>query len=170
MIFNEPEYQGLRKVISGGQTGADQGGLLAAIKSNIATGGTAAAGFRTQAGPNVLLELLGLEAAGTYSARTKKNIQDSDGTIIIARDLSSAGTKLTLDLCRSLQKPFKVFTIPHVDLAERAVLDAPEGAQFISSNKINVLNVAGNRDAGDLTITRYAEFLMTLIFDRLNQR
>jgi hypothetical protein len=39
------------KVISGGQTGADQGGLVAARTLKIETGGTAAKGWLTEDGP-----------------------------------------------------------------------------------------------------------------------
>ena len=38
------------KIISGGQTGADKGGLIAAKKANIKTGGIAPKGFMTEAG------------------------------------------------------------------------------------------------------------------------
>ena len=40
------------KVISGGQTGADQAGLIAAEKAGITTGGWMPKGFRTLDGPN----------------------------------------------------------------------------------------------------------------------
>jgi len=41
---------GLEMVISGGQTGADRGGLIAAKELGIPTGGTAPLGYKTEAG------------------------------------------------------------------------------------------------------------------------
>jgi hypothetical protein len=42
----------LRKIISGGQTGADIAGLDAAVLLHIPTGGTVMKGFKTESGPN----------------------------------------------------------------------------------------------------------------------
>jgi hypothetical protein len=41
----------IEKVMSGGQTGADHGGLRAARRCGIATGGWAPRGWLTEAGP-----------------------------------------------------------------------------------------------------------------------
>ena len=48
----------LECIISGGQTGADQGGLLAARKSGIQTGGWCPLGWRTELGPAPWLAVL----------------------------------------------------------------------------------------------------------------
>lgn len=45
----------LTKIISGGQTGADEGGLEGARLLGIPTGGTAPKGYRTENGPNLTL-------------------------------------------------------------------------------------------------------------------
>ena len=47
----------LAKIISGGQTGADTGGLLAGKRLGIKTGGTAPPRFMTDAGTNYALHL-----------------------------------------------------------------------------------------------------------------
>ena len=76
----------LHKVISGGQTGSDQAGLIAAARFGIATGGWMPRGFETADGPNPrLAERFGLrEHTGGYVERTSTNVRDSDGTIRIA--------------------------------------------------------------------------------------
>lgn len=63
----------ISKIISGGQTGADQGGLSAAIILNIKTGGTAPKGYRTQAGSASWLNKLGLleHSSSDYAPRTQ---------------------------------------------------------------------------------------------------
>ena len=45
------------RVISGGETGADQGGMEAAIDLGLPTGGTAPPNFRTESGPNMALKV-----------------------------------------------------------------------------------------------------------------
>lgn len=146
------DYKGLRKVISGGQTGADQGGLEAARLLGLETGGAAPKGWKTCRGPNPLLAAYGLwcVASDDYNVRTGVNIREGDGTLIIARDLASPGTIFTRNEARRQRKP--LFT---VDVQE--ILDEPTGfethlnevAIFIVENQIEVLNVAGNRDRGE---------------------
>ena len=49
------------KIISGGQTGADIGGLIGAKRAGIKTGGTAPRGYKTEKGPQIQsLKYLGL--------------------------------------------------------------------------------------------------------------
>jgi len=130
----------LRKIISGGQTGADQGGLLAGRVLGLETGGTAPPGFMTQDGPNpgLLRDCFGLSEGApdprAYPRRTKANILDADGTVVFG-NLSSPGSSLTTNLTRHLGKP---------------LLTNPNPAQlrsWIRDNNIQVLNVAGNRES-----------------------
>lgn len=152
------EYGGLHKVISGGQTGADLAGLIAAHEWKIATGGTAPANFETSIGPQPWLAQLGLVAAGTYASRTIRNVRDADGTAILAHDLQSPGTVLTRRTCFDENKFFIELNLKK--LLELATTNEPVGQQiedevqflaaklskFILVNHIQVLNVAGNRE------------------------
>ena len=72
----------IRKIISGGQTGADQAGLDVAIKHDIPHGGAIPKGRMTEDG--VLDPKYNLEEMTTksYPKRTEKNVLDSDGTVI----------------------------------------------------------------------------------------
>jgi len=79
----------LSKIISGGQTGADQGGLEAAKILGVETGGRVPLGFKTEIGPMPdlgpqfgLVELV----SGEYAPRTRYNVVDSDGTIIFGSE------------------------------------------------------------------------------------
>ena len=79
----------LKKIISGGQTGADQGGLEAAEKLSLSTGGKMPRGFKTEDGPDPKLASrfgLGELASAEYPPRTRYNVVDSDGTVIFGRD------------------------------------------------------------------------------------
>jgi len=126
------------KIISGGQTGADQGGLEAGRILGIATGGTAPPGFFTEDGrqPSLLKRYGLVEGAPdprTYPKRTIKNVVDSDGTVWFGNP-GSPGGRLTLGTCRSLGKP--VLVNPTSDVLSR----------WVKEVEISVLNVAGNRE------------------------
>ena len=65
------------KIISGGQTGADYAGLVAARVLNL--GGTAPDNYKTENGSNYeLKDFFQLSAFGTYPERTEANILNSD--------------------------------------------------------------------------------------------
>lgn len=99
----------IKKIISGGQTGADLGGLKAAKKLGIKTGGLAPKGYKTEIGNNPeLFTLYGLVAAPTddYSYRTAANVRASHATVIFATNAKSPGTKFTIKTCEAGGKPF----------------------------------------------------------------
>ena len=81
------------KVISGGQTGADQVGLVVARRFGIPTGGSMPQGWKTVTGANPqLAEEFGLrEHTGDYADRTAANVRDSHGTIRYAESSRLSG-------------------------------------------------------------------------------
>jgi len=84
----------LAEIISGGQTGADQGGLLAAQDLGIPTGGLPQ-GWLTENGPQeALLRSFGLVECteSGYSARTHKNVLHADGTLLGRTGVVAAGS------------------------------------------------------------------------------
>ena len=151
----------VRKIISGGQTGADQGGLVAGRKLGLETGGTAPRGYRTATGGDPRLAKLGLveHASDKYPPRTKCNVRDSDGTLIIGRH-SSPGSKLTARLCKDLGKPcFLQNWVTGQD-----VPDTTEFKAWLLLNNIQILNVAGNGENGNPGIGRVTiAFLMNAL-------
>lgn len=164
-------YKGLHTVISGGQTGADQGGLLAAFRMGLKTGGTAPSSFHTERGKQPLLECLGLKAQGDYRARTIKNVTDSDGTVLLSATLESPGSKLTRNEANRQRKPFIEFgtaaiqdgylarQLGHItDVELRDLIDPVSRALclWLISNNVGTLNVAGNRDKGESTTSTYS--------------
>jgi Circularly permutated YpsA SLOG family len=89
----------IRKIISGGQTGADRAGLDFAIETGLEHGGYVPRGRKAEDGRiderYNLIEL----SNSSYPARTKRNIEKSDGTVIFSLErVLSGGTKLTLEL------------------------------------------------------------------------
>ena len=162
------EYHGLRKIISGGQVGADRGGLEAGNKWPIETGGWAPKGWRTQYGPAPELAEFGLveHHRSEYKYRTEKNIEDADGTLIVASRTSSPGTALTISMCVFTKKPFYVMK-PEYPLGEISIV-----ADWVELNGIEVLNVAGNRDTADRPAYHHAaaESAVTLLLHELQKR
>lgn len=138
----EYDYSGLRKVISGGQCGADQGGLVAAYELNVPTGGWAPKGWRTAEGPAPELQFFGLKEhySEDYVPRTKLNVQMADATIIVASNLDSAGSRLTISSCLKGGKPFYTLT-PNFTEEHLA-----EMLSWFLLSRVCILNVAGNRD------------------------
>ena len=149
-------YHGLVRVVSGGQTGVDQGALAAAFEMGVETGGHAPHGWRTDRGPNPLLGLLGLRqhSSSDYRPRTLANIKDSDGTLQIIFDESTPGTRLTYSGAQAANKPLFVLKLDLRDdefLGTLLEVQTAEAVSWIVSNEIRVLNVAGHRDDRDST-------------------
>jgi hypothetical protein len=90
-------------------------------------------------------------STSSYPARTRRNIEESDGTVIFSLNLRlSGGTKLTLDLANKLGKP-----VLHIYDTRKERISNPDSLRleiqtltdFLSSNKIEILNVAGPRES-----------------------
>jgi hypothetical protein len=130
----------IEKVVSGGQTGADRAGLDAAMAAGIPVGGYCPKGRLAEDGtiPDryPLTELI----KGAYSARTEKNVVESDGTLILNIGKVTGGTKLTLEYAKRHNKPYLV-----VQLDSTVQADATQN--WLDSNNIHVLNIAGPRES-----------------------
>jgi hypothetical protein len=140
----------VQKVISGGQTGVDQIGLEIARSLNIPTGGTAPKGFKTEVGPNPELANYGLieSHSASYPVRTKRNVRESDGTVIFG-DPDSGGTKLTIDTAHQMGKACLINPT------------ADELRNWLIQFNIQILNVAGIQGS-KLTPKQSEQIRMTL--------
>jgi hypothetical protein len=86
----------LRKIISGGQTGADRASLDFAIEKGLEHGGYVPRGRKAEDGRIDDRYNLVQLSTSSYPARTRRNIEESDGTVIFSLErLLSGGTKLT---------------------------------------------------------------------------
>jgi hypothetical protein len=138
----------IEKIISGGQTGADLGGLKAAKKMGIKTGGLAPKGYKTEIGNNPeLFTVYGLAAAASddYSYRTAANVRASHATVIFATNAKSPGTKLTIKTCEAGGKPF-ILINPFASDAS-VLLTSFLASVFSRYGRNLILNVAGNRES-----------------------
>ncbi len=149
----------LEKLISGGQTGADQGGLEAAELLEIPTGGMMPLGFRTEVGerPDLAERFNLVECASpNYPPRTRYNVMDSQGTIVFG-DVTTPGSRLTKRMCREGSKPCLVIEEFDEDSKRLA-------REFLQMYEIAVLNVAGNRESVTPGIQRdVRNFLLSVL-------
>jgi hypothetical protein len=153
----------IKKIISGGQTGADQAALDTAIRWNIPHGGWLPRGRLTEAGRLPDRYQMQEMPTDSYAARTERNVIDSDGTLIISHGPLTDGSKYTKEMAQKHNRPFL-----HIDLNET---DIPNAARhvynWIADTRIKTLNTAGSRASNDPSIYQSVVHLLTnvLIMD-----
>jgi hypothetical protein len=145
----------LKKIVSGGQTGADQAGLRAAKAAGIETGGWAPHGWTTEKGPAPWLADYGLAECPIpgFPARTEANVRDSDATVWFGRT-DSPGFRTTTDACRKHGKPW--FIIVEGRTTPKQVID------WLTEHGIATLNVAGNRESNNRGLALRTERFLEL--------
>ncbi|MCM2283382.1 MAG: putative molybdenum carrier protein [Desulfobacula sp.] len=133
----------LKKIVSGGQTGADRAALDIALKFNMNHGGWIPKGRRAEDGP--LKEKYRLTETGSedYRERTKLNVIDSHGTVILSRGELTGGSKFTRTFAKLMGRPNCYVDLSQSEEFEAAVILK----SFILENQILVLNVAGPRQS-----------------------
>jgi len=138
------------KIISGGQTGADRGGLDAAITCRIPHGGWCPKGRRSEDGIIPDKYQLQETASSGYLKRTEQNVVDSDATLIFTIGKLSGGSLRTMEFAQKHNKP-----VLHINLAEYPRKETVCWILRWFQGDINkptpprncVLNVAGQRES-----------------------
>ena len=144
-------------IVSGGQTGVDQAALDAALELNVPCGGWCPEGRKAEDGIiSDKYPLVELKQSG-YRQRTKKNVVDSDGTVIIYFKYLSGGTQLTLKFSLSEKKPYLLIDATELtkDKAAQIVND------FVQDYDIKKLNFAGPIGSGELEAYSYTKQVMS---------
>jgi Circularly permutated YpsA SLOG family len=160
----------IRKIISGGQTGADRAGLDFAIETGLEHGGYVPRDRKAEDGRiddrYNLIEL----SNSSYPARTRRNIEKSDGTVIFSLErVLSGGTKLTLELANTLGKP-----VLHIYDTRKERISNPDSlcleiqalSDFVCSNKVEILNVAGPRESKEAGVYDWTLTMLRLFLNR----
>ena len=133
------------KIVSGAQTGVDRAALDVALKKNVPCGGWCPEGRTAEDGTIPELYPVQELKEGGYNERTKKNVQDSDGTVIIYFGQLTGGTEETLRYCLNEKKPYLLVDGREVN-AGRA---AERILEFQSILPDGILNFAGPRASGE---------------------
>jgi hypothetical protein len=142
----------LEKIISGGQTGADQAGLFAARLCGFETGGWAPKSFLTEGGCQpALLESFGLKDSGLdYVGRTKLNAKEADLTIWFGKT-DTPGFNATKKAVKGAKKKF-ILASEHCDI------------YLVNEIKsCGTVNIAGNRESKNRGIFEYTRDRMTKV-------
>lgn len=141
----------LTRIISGGQTGADRAALDFAIARGLPHGGWCPQGRSAEDG--IIPARYGLIETPTADTtqRTEWNVRDADGTVIftIAETLSG-GSEKTAQFADQHQRP--CLHLSRVTIGARSVKMLEE---FLQTNSIRVLNVAGPRQSEEPEVNSY---------------
>lgn len=154
------------RIISGFQTGADQGGVQAARRLGYETGGMMPKGWATEYGPRPEFAALYHAVESTskdYVSRTIWNLMSSDGTVVFTHGPLDGGSLRTYDECERRHKPVCLIDFRELD-------DGVSGVAvkvWIQHHRIATLNVSGNRESKSPGITiRVENFLCRALPDR----
>ncbi|HKW15423.1 MAG TPA: putative molybdenum carrier protein [Candidatus Krumholzibacteria bacterium] len=147
-----------RIIISGGQTGADRAALDAALDAGVEIGGWVPQGRRAEDGA-LHEKYAALKETGSphYEERTRRNVRDSDATLIISHGALHGGSRFTRDMAAELEKPWI-----HIDLDQLphglAVTMIRDWLQPLTGER---LNVAGPRESSDGKIYKAVKKIIT---------
>lgn len=130
----------VEQIISGGQSGVDRAALDFALQNNISCGGWCPEGRMAEDGIIPSKYPLKETNSDEVSVRTYKNIEWADGTLIIHSTQIDQGTQTTIDDSIQLKKPYFI-----IDLNE--TINTIAFSNWIDSNKIRILNIAGPRES-----------------------
>lgn len=132
----------VHRIISGGQTGADRAALDAAIAKGIATGGWCPAGRKAEDGVIPEKYPLTETIARNYAVRTRWNVRDAEGTLILNLGELDGGTLETLLIAQKTGKPCLVVQLDQPDHQHRQQV-----ITWLREHSIHILNIAGPRES-----------------------
>ena len=136
------------RIISGGQTGVDRAGLVAAMSYSIPIGGWVPKGRMAEDGvvPEDFYDMQ--ECEGGYRERTRANVRSGNATLILSDKFPlSGGTAYTAEIAAEMDRPCKVVNLDEDDAVGQvrdwmiSLEDSLEGSGRI------ILNVAGPRES-----------------------
>ena len=128
------------QIVSGGQTGVDRAALDVGLAVGLAVGGGCPQGRRAEDGMIPARYPLTEIPERNYPARTRRNVEDADGTLILNRGALDGGTALTVAHARQIGKPCLIVTLEEG-------IEPVTFRDWLDRNRIEVLNVAGPRES-----------------------
>jgi hypothetical protein len=132
-----------RRIISGGQTGADRAALDWALAHRVPHGGFCPRGRRAEDGPIARRYRLRQTRTAHSPERTEANVRAAHATLIFCQRPPGPGSRLTAELCRRHGKPC-------LRVGPRTPVRVVAG--FLNRHRPRVLNVAGNRASQDPSV------------------
>lgn len=137
-------------VISGGQTGADQGALEAALEKSVLCTGWCPRGRRAERGARIprRFPVISLEDV-EYPLRTLANVRSATATLVFTRGDRTVGTSKTIRMARDQKKPCLVVDlgVPGDDQAYVRIYRWLKRLDEDPASQSLILNVAGPRES-----------------------
>ncbi len=152
----------LARIISGGETGANQSGWRAAKAFGVATAGWMHKGFLTNQGahPEFAEEFAAAELpTDTEPARAECNVRNSDATLWFGETMTSMA-QATVEACHRFGKPC-------LPVYPGAAFEPSHVAAWIAENQIRTLNVAGNCEIEEPGIGNRVEQFLGKVLEQL---
>ena len=134
----------IKKIVSGGQTGVDRAILDVARGKGIPHGGWCPKGRGAEDGVIPGVYQLKETESEDVNVRTRKNIEDSDGTVVFVPSLPLSiqdGTRLTITHAQALAKPLFIVDLSNLDDVDNNF------NLWVKGHTISVLNVGGPRES-----------------------
>ncbi len=150
----------IERVVSGGQTGVDRAALDAAMDAGLACGGWCPRGRRAEDGVIPQRYPLRETESCNYRNRTRRNVADSDATLILFTGKLSGGTALTRELALAADKPLLM-----IDLD--SPLSPSDVVAWLRDHRILALNIAGPRESQRPGIAQRAGEFLSAVFSLL---
>lgn len=153
----QPERWRVERIVSGGQTGVDRAALDAAIELAIPHGGWCPRGRKAEDGCIPTIYDLAELDSDFYADRSRRNVDDTDGTMILFQGKLEGGTLLTARYAAGVGKP-----------CHRVRLDGRPSfmacGDWLSQNEIRTLNIAGPRSSKDPAVYDRAKLFLLQLF------
>jgi hypothetical protein len=96
---------------------------------------------------------------GGYEQRTRRNVLESDGTVVIYFGCLEGGTEHTVQQCMLLRKPYILIDADEISQSRAADLIA----SFVTTYSVGTLNVAGPRQSKAPGAHAYAHEVISLL-------
>ncbi|MEY2563566.1 MAG: hypothetical protein QOH88_1759 [Verrucomicrobiota bacterium] len=149
----------LKKIISSGQTGADRAALDWAIQREIEHGGYCPQGRVAEDGVIPSLYNLTETEETEYSLRTKRNVEESDATIIFTLDAAQHG------VARETQHHVEHAGKRSIHLSRAAKYDVAASLRaFVRFYRVSVLNIVGSREKNEPGIYGFTRTVLDRAF------
>ncbi|MEA2013482.1 MAG: putative molybdenum carrier protein [Verrucomicrobiota bacterium] len=154
------------KIVSGGQTGADRGGLDAAIELRVTHGGWCPKGRLSEDGSIPLKYNQKENTNKNYLKRTEKNVVDSSSTIILTVGKLKGGSKRTADFAEQYKRPCLVIDVNNN--RKEIISEIVEWLENLHDSEI-VLNVAGSRGSKAPNLQKDVKEILIAVLSKINK-
>ncbi len=148
----------IEKIVSGGQTGVDRAALDFALQNNIPCGGWCPKGRLAEDGRIDEKYPMTETTTSLYIVRTKLNVKDGDGTLILYAGELGNGSAYTAEYAQQINKPLLILKTDEPGRNEKI-------RQWIEKHNIKVLNIAGPRESTSPGIYDETMKILEMLFD-----